>query len=55
MVGRPLFISFLFLLIEAAVGGREIEVHRCCCPGGFRGGLGAGWGGLWLIYNIEVA
>jgi hypothetical protein len=47
--------SFLFLHIEAATGGREIEVHCCCCLGGFLGGLGVGRGGLWLIYNIEVA
>ena len=51
-VGHPLFISFLFLRIKATAGGREIEVHHCCCSGGFLGGLGAGRGGLWLIYNI---
>jgi len=51
----PLFISFLFLHIEAIASNREIEVHRCCYPGGFLGGLGAGRGGLGLIYNIEVA
>ena len=53
-VSRPLFISFLYLRIEATVGDQEIEVHHCCCPGGFLGGLSVGWGGLGLIYNIEV-
>jgi len=52
-VGHPLFISFLFLCIEAAAGDLEIEVHRCCCLGGFLGGLGVRQGGLGLIYNIE--
>jgi len=54
VVSCPIFISFLFLHIEAVTGGREIEFHRCYCPGGFLGGLGAGRGGLWLIYNIYV-
>jgi hypothetical protein len=28
-----------------AAGGLVIEVHRCCCPGGLLGGLGAWHGG----------
>ena len=55
VVGRPLFISFLFLRIEATTGDGEIEVHHCCCSGGFLGGLGVGQGGLWLSYNTKVA
>jgi len=39
------FISFLCLRIVVAVGGQVIEVHRCCCPGGLLGGLGAWRGG----------
>ena len=43
---RFAFISFLCLRIVVAAGGRVIEVHRCCCPGGLLGGLGAWLGGL---------
>src|ERR1700690_1254973 len=42
---RYAFISFLCLRIVVAAGGRVIEVHRCCCPGGLLGGLGAWHGG----------
>ena len=53
--GHPLFISFLFLHIEASASDQEIEVHHCYYLGGFLSGLGVGQGGLGLIYNIEVA
>ena len=39
------FISFLCLRIVVTACGQVIEVHRCCCPGGLLGGLGAWRGG----------
>ena len=45
-VGCSPFIYLLCFRIEVAAGDRVIEVHRCCCPGGLLGGLGAGRG--WL-------
>jgi len=47
------FIYLLFLSIEVTVGDRVIEVHRCCCPGGLLGGLGAGRGRLGGILERE--
>ena len=40
-VGLDFFVSFCFICIEATAGDHVIEVHRCCCPGGFLGGLNA--------------
>ena len=38
-----------------AAGGQLIEVHRCCCPGGLLGGLGAWRGGSVGTFLREVA
>ena len=44
-----LFSSFVF----ASRLPQAIEVHRCCCPGGLLGGLGAGRGRLGGILERE--
>ena len=48
-LGLSCMISFPCLCVDATAGDHPIEVHPCCCPGGFLGGLGARRGGLWLI------
>ena len=54
-LGWSCMISFPCLCVDATAGDHPIEVHPCCCPGGFLGGLGARRGGLWLISQKVLA